>query len=189
LFLKGTRCDTPKCAVERRESQPGMNLRRGKLTDYGLHLREKQKLKKHYGLLERQFRKLFAIAARGKGNTGEALLGLLERRLDNIVYRLGFGKSRSQARLLITHGHITVNGRRTNIPSFLTRPGDVIRVKARKKSSELVQANLSEVSRDLPDFLHRVDGPEPEGHILRVPEAADVSMPVQTQLIVEFCSK
>ena len=146
-------------------------------------------MKKHYGLLERQFRKLFAIATRGKGNTGEALLGLLERRLDNIVYRLGFGKSRSQARLLITHGHITLNGRRTSIPSVLTRPGDVIRVKTRKKSTELVQANLSELSRDVPDFLHRVDGPEPEGHILRVPEAADVSLPVQTQLIVEFCSK
>jgi small subunit ribosomal protein S4 len=189
LFLKGTRCDTPKCAVERRDSQPGMNARRGKLTDYGLHLREKQKLKKHYGLLERQFRKLFAIASRGKGNTGEALLGLLERRLDNIVYRLGFGKSRAQSRLLITHGHITVNGRRMSIPSMLTRPGDVIRVKARKKSSELVQANLAELNRDVPDFLHRVDGPEPEGHILRVPEAADVSLPVQTQLIVEFCSK
>ncbi|MCC6126650.1 MAG: 30S ribosomal protein S4 [Pirellulales bacterium] len=189
LFLKGTRCDTPKCAFERRDSQPGMNARRGKLTDYGQHLREKQKLKKHYGLLERQFRKLFAMAARGKGNTGEALLGLLERRLDNIVYRLGFGKSRSQARLLITHGHITVNGRRTSIPSVLTRPGDIIRVKARKKSSELVQANLAELSREIPDFLHRVDGPEPEGHILRAPEAGDVTLPVQTQLIVEFCSK
>jgi small subunit ribosomal protein S4 len=189
LFLKGTRCDTPKCAVERRDSQPGMNPRRGKLTDYGLHLREKQKLKKHYGLLERQFRKLFAIATRGKGNTGEALMTLLERRLDNIVYRLGFGKSRAQARLLITHGHITLNGRRTSIPSVLTRPGDIIRVKTRKKSAELVQANWAELSRDVPDFLHRVDGPEPEGHILRIPEAADVSLPVQTQLIVEFCSK
>jgi small subunit ribosomal protein S4 len=189
LFLKGTRCDTPKCAVERRESPPGMNQRRGKSTDYGLHLREKQKLKKHYGLLERQFRKLFAIATRGKGNTGEALMTLLERRLDNIVYRLGFGKSRAQARLLITHGHITVNGRRTSIPSVLTRPGDIIRVKARKKSAELVQANLAELNRDVPDFLHRVDGPEPEGHILRIPEAADASLPVQTQLIVEFCSK
>jgi small subunit ribosomal protein S4 len=189
LFLKGSRCDTPKCAFERRDSQPGMNARRGKLTDYGQHLREKQKLKKHYGLLERQFRKLFAMAARGKGNTGEALMGLLERRLDNIVYRLGFGKSRAQARLLITHGHITLNGRRTSIPSVLTRPGDVIRVKTRKKSAELVQANLAEFGRELPDFLHRVDGAEPEGHILRVPEAADASLPVQTQLIVEFCSK
>jgi small subunit ribosomal protein S4 len=190
LFLKGTRCDTPKCAFERRDSPPGMNVaRRGKLTDYGLHLREKQKVKHHYGLLERQFRKVFAQALRGKGNTGEALMGLLERRLDNIVYRLGFGKSRAQARLMITHGHITVNGRRVSIPSFHTRPGDIIRVKTRTKSTDLVKANLAEVSRDVPDFLHRIDAPEPEGHVLRLPEAADASLPVQTQLIVEFCSK
>jgi small subunit ribosomal protein S4 len=190
LFLKGTRCDTPKCAFERRDAPPGMNVaRRGKLTDYGLHLREKQKVKNHYGLLERQFRKLFAQAERGKGNTGEALVSLLERRLDNVVYRLGFGKSCSQARLMITHGHITVNGRRVSIPSYSTRPGDVIRVKTRTKSTELVKANLAEVSRDVPDFLHRTDAPEPEGHVLRLPEATDVSLPVQTQLIVEFCSK
>src|SRR3972149_2238835 len=101
-----------------------MNVsRRGKLTDYGLHLREKQKVKNHYGLLERQFRRLFALAERGKGNTGEALMSLLERRLDNIVYRLGFGKSRSQARLLIAHGHIVVNRRRVSIPGYFTRPG------------------------------------------------------------------
>ncbi len=135
LFLKGTRCDTPKCAFERRDSPPGMNVaRRGKLTDYGLHLREKQKVKNHYGLLERQFRKLFAMAEKGKGNTGERLMSLLERRLDNIVYRLGFGRSRAQSRLLITHGHITVNGRRVSIPSFLVRPGDAIQVKSRPKS-------------------------------------------------------
>jgi small subunit ribosomal protein S4 len=190
LFLKGNRCDTPKCAFERRESPPGMNnARRGKLTDYGLHLREKQKLKRHYGILERQFRKLFAIAERGKGNTGEALLCLLERRLDNVVYRLGFGQSLAQARLLVSHGHVTVNGRRVDIPSFLSRPGDVIRVKNRVKSLELVKATLAEVHREVPDFLSRVDGDVPEGHVLRTPEAADASIPVQTQLIVELCSK
>ncbi|MBN2579994.1 MAG: 30S ribosomal protein S4 [Pirellulales bacterium] len=190
LFLKGTRCDTPKCAFERRDAPPGMNVtRRGKLTDYGLHLREKQKVKHHYGLLERQFRKTFAQAERGKGNTGEALMCLLERRLDNVVYRLGFGKSRAQARLMITHGHIVVNGRRVSIPSYCTRPGDVIRVKARTKSTDLIKANLAEVSRDVPDFLHRIETPEPEGHVLRLPEATDTSLPVQTQLIVEFCSK
>ncbi len=129
LFLKGTRCDTPKCAFERRESPPGMSsFRRGKPTDYGVHLREKQKVKHHYGLLEKQFRKVFAMAEKGKGNTGEALMSLLERRLDNIVYRLGFGLSRAQARVLVGHGHVTVNGRRVDIPSYLTRPGDVIRV-------------------------------------------------------------
>jgi small subunit ribosomal protein S4 len=190
LFLKGTRCDTPKCAFERRDAPPGMNVaRRGKLTDYGLHLREKQKVKNHYGLLERQFRKLFSMAVKGKGNTGERLMSLLERRLDNIVYRLGFGRSRAQARLLITHGHITVNGRRVSIPSFLTRPGDAIQVKGRAKSMQLVQANLAEVPRDVPDFLTRAEGPQPEGHVLRVPEIADMSIPVQPHLIVELLSK
>lgn len=190
LFLKGARCDTPKCAFERRESAPGMNsFRRGKLTDYGVHLREKQKVKNHYGILEKQFRKVFAIAEKGKGNTGEALMSLLERRLDNVVFRLGFGSSRAQARLLVGHGHVTVNGRRVDIASFVTRPGDVIRIKNRPKSLQLVQAVLAEAHRDVPDFLSRVDGPEPEGHVLRIPEAADVSIPVQPHLIVELCSK
>jgi small subunit ribosomal protein S4 len=190
LFLKGTRCDTPKCAFERRESPPGMStFRRGKPTDYALHLREKQKVKHHYGVLEKQFRKVFAMAEKGKGNTGEALLTLLERRLDNIVYRLGFGLSRAQARLLVGHGHLTVNGRRVDIPSYLTRPGDVIRVKNRPKSLQLVQAVLAESPRDVPDFLSRAEGPEPEGHVLRMPEFGDVSIPVQPHLIVELCSK
>jgi len=190
LFLKGNRCDTPKCAFERRESPPGMNsFRRGKQTDYGVHLREKQKVKHHYGVLEKQFRNIFAIAVKGKGNTGEALMSLLERRLDNVVFRLGFGQSRAQARLLVAHGHVTVNGRRVDIPSFLMRPGDVIRVKNRPKSLQLVQANLAEFRREMPDFLNRVDGPEPEGQVLRLPEFGDVSIPVQTHLIVELCSK
>jgi small subunit ribosomal protein S4 len=190
LFLKGTRCDTPKCAVERREAAPGMaGGKRGKLTDYGIHLREKQKVKQWYGLLERQFRRYFKEAERGKGNTGEALLRLLERRLDNIVYRLGFGQSRSQARMLITHGHITVNGRRADIPSMLLRAGDVVQVKNRKKSVELAQTNLATVNRQVPDFLSRVEGPVPEGHVMRLPDAADASVPVQTNLIVEFMSK
>jgi small subunit ribosomal protein S4 len=190
LFLKGTRCDTPKCAFERRESPPGMStFRRGKQTDYGLHLREKQKVKHHYGLLEKQFRKVFAEAEKGKGNTGEALMSLLERRLDNVVYRLGFSHSRAQARVLVGHGHVTVNNRRVDIPSYVTRPGDVVRVKNRPKSLQLVQAVLAEAQRDVPEFLNRVDGPSPEGHVLRVPETADVSIPVQPHLIVELCSK
>ena len=190
LFLKGSRCDTPKCAFERRESPPGMStFRRGKQTDYGTHLREKQKVKHHYGVLEKQFRKIFAMAERGKGNTGEALMSLLERRLDNVVYRLGFGLSRAQARLLVAHGHVTVNGRRVDIPSYLTRPGDVIRVKDRPKSLQLVQAVLAESHHAVPDFLSRVEGALPEGHVLRLPEAADVSIPVQPHLIVELCSK
>lgn len=190
LFLKGNRCDTPKCAFERRESPPGMNtFRRGKLTDYGIHLREKQKVKRYYGVLERQFRKYFKQAERTKGNTGEVLMSLLERRLDNVVCRLGFGLSRDQARLIVNHGHVTVNGRRVDVASYLTRPGDVVRVKERPKSIQLVKSNLEESNREVPEFLSLVDGPQPEGHVLRLPEADDVSIPVQTQLIVELCSK
>ena len=190
LFLKGSRCDTPKCALERRESPPGMNtFRRGKLTDYAIHLREKQKVKRYYGVLERQFRKYFKQAEAAKGNTGEVLMSLLERRLDNVVCRFGFGQSRAQARLLVSHGHVTVNGRRVDVPSYLTRPGDVIQVKERPKSVRLVQANLAESSRELPDFLALVDGPQPSGQVVRLPETEDVSIPVQTQLIVELCSK
>ena len=190
LFLKGTRCDTPKCAIERRETPPGMSSsRRSKATEYAAHLREKQKVKRYYGVMERQFRKYFQHAERTKGHTGEALMSLLERRLDNIICRLGFGQSRAQSRMLITHGHITVNGRLVNIPSYLVRPGDVIRVKGRPKSVQLVQVNRAETHRQIPDFLNIVEGPELEGHVLRLPEAADASIPVQTQLIVEFCSK
>ncbi len=190
LFLKGTRCDTPKCAIERRESPPGMHQqRRGKLTDYGVHLREKQKLKHYYGVLERQFRRYFHRAEQTKGNTGNALLILLERRLDNIVHRLGFGLSRAQARQIIRHGHITVNGNRVDIPSYEVRIGDVIRVKNRAKSLDAVRASLAEAHRDVPDFLSRSDAQIPEGIVGRLPAADDVSIPVQTQLIVELCSR
>jgi small subunit ribosomal protein S4 len=190
LFLKGTRCDTDKCALERRQNPPGMHTyRRGKLTDYGIHLREKQKVKHYYGVLEAQFRKYFDRAERAKGNTGTVLMSLLERRLDNVVHRLGFGLSRPQARQVVCHGHILVNDKRVDVPSYQVRPGDVIRVKNRPKSVELVQACLAETTREVPEFLSRVEGPEPEGHVLRVPEAEDVSIPVQPQLIVELCSK
>ena len=190
LFLKGTRCDTPKCAIERRESPPGQQQqRRGKLTDYGQHLREKQKVKHYYGVLERQFRRYFAHAEQGKGNTGDALMISLERRLDNVVHRLGFGLSRAQARQIIRHGHITVNGRRLDIPSYEVRVGDVIRVKNRAKSLDLVRATLSEGGRDVPDFLSRSEAQIPEGIVGRLPAADDVSIPVQTQLIVELCSR
>jgi small subunit ribosomal protein S4 len=189
LFLKGNRCDTPKCAVERRDSVPGVHMRRGKLTDYGIHLREKQKVKHYYGVLERQFRTYFAEAARSMGNTGDSLMVLLERRLDNVVHRLGFGHSRAQARQLVCHGHITVNGRRLDIPSYLVKTGDVIRVKNRKKSLHAVQSILSEANRQIPEFLSRVEGSIPEGRVSRMPESLDVSIPVQTQLIVELCSK
>src|SRR5690348_5319556 len=164
LFLKGTRCDTPKCAIERRENPPGMHVgRRGKLTDYGQHLREKQKVKHYYGVLERQFRKYFQEAVGGKGNTGDSLM--------------------------IRHGHITVNGRRVDIPSFQVRAGDVIRVKNRAKSLDLIRGYMAEASRDIPDFLSRSDSQIPEGVVGRLPAADDVSIPVQTQLIVELCSR
>jgi small subunit ribosomal protein S4 len=189
LFLKGNRCDTPKCAVERRDSVPGVHARRGKLTDYGIHLREKQKVKHYYGVLERQFRTYFAEATRSMGNTGDSLMVLLERRLDNVVHRLGFGHSRAQARQLVCHGHITVNGRRLDIPSYLVKTGDVIRVKNRKKSLHAVQSILAEANRQVPEFLSRAEGAIPEGRVSRMPEALDVSIPVQTQLIVELCSK
>ncbi|HOM18048.1 MAG TPA: 30S ribosomal protein S4 [Thermoguttaceae bacterium] len=190
LFLKGPRCDTPKCAFERRESPPGMHgIRRGKLTDYALHLREKQKVKVYYGALERQFRRYFQMASRSKKNTGEALMSLLERRLDNVVYRLGFASSRRQARQLISHGHIMVNGRKVDVSSYLTRVGDRIRPKDRPKSMERVRAALQESNRPVPDFLARIEDPVPEGQVVRLPELADVSIPVQTQLIIEFCSR
>ena len=190
LFLKGTRCDTPKCAIERRENPPGMQqTRRGELTDYGQHLREKQKVKHYYGVLERQFRKYFKEAVKGKGNTGDALMTLLERRLDNVVHRLGFGLSRAQARQMIRHGHITINGKRVDIPSYQVRIGDVIRVKNREKSLDLVRGAMSENARDVPDFLSRNETQIPEGVVGRLPAADDVSIPVQTQLIVELCSR
>ena len=190
LFLKGTRCDTPKCAIERRENPPGQQQqRRGKLTDYGQHLREKQKVKHYYGVLERQFRKYYRHAERGKGNTGDTLMTLLERRLDNIVHRLGFGQSRAQARQLIRHGHITVNGRKVDIPSYEVRVGDVIRVKNRARSLDLVRGALAESTRDIPDFLSRSEADIPEGIVGRLPSVEDVSIPVQTQLIVELCSR
>lgn len=190
LFLKGSRCDTPKCALERREAAPGMHgIRRGKLTDYGQHLREKQKVKVYYGVLERQFRRYFQMASRSKRNTGEVLMSLLERRLDNVVYRLGFAASRRQARQLIAHGHILVNDRKVDIPSYLTQVGDRIRPKDRPKSLERVQAALQEVHRPLPEFLVRSEGPPSEGQVVRLPELTDVSIPVQTQLIIEFCSR
>src|SRR6266481_9651504 len=131
LFLKSLRCDSPKCAIERRgDQQPGMHIvKRRKISDYGSRLREKQKVKRYYGVFERQFRRYMDIAGRSKGNTGSTLMSLLERRLDNIVHRLGFGQSRAQARQLVCHGHITVNGRRVDVPSYLLKPGDVVRVK------------------------------------------------------------
>lgn len=191
LFLKGVRCETAKCAYERRQSPPGMqSTRRSKLTDFGAHLREKQKVKHYYGVLERQFRKYFKMATRARANTGDTLLVILERRLDNIVYRLGFGQSRPQSRQMVSHGHILVNGRRVDVPSYLVRPGDVISIRNRPKSIQLVQANMAEQRGEVPDFLS-IDTSEaiPVGHVLRLPGPEDVPIPVTSQLIVEICSR
>ena len=191
LFLKGTRCDTPKCAIERREAPPGMHSpRRGKLTDYGVHLREKQKVKHYYGVLERQFRRYFEQAEQSKGNTGDALMSLLERRLDNVVHRLGFGQSRAQARQMVAHGHVTVNGRGVDIPSYLVRVGDVIRVKNRGQEP---RPGPRRTGRSRPRRARFPDSQRcatfPRASSAALPAADDVSIPVQTQLIVELCSR
>ncbi|TWT96673.1 30S ribosomal protein S4 [Botrimarina colliarenosi] len=190
LFLKGMRCDSAKCAFERREGPPGQQTpRRGKMTNYGIQLREKQKLKHYYGVLEKQFRLYFQKAERSKGNTGEVLMSLLERRLDNVVHRLGFGVSRAQARQLIAHGHITVNGRKCTIPSALVRAGDVIRVKNRANSLDSVRSAQSENSKMIPDYLAVTESQVPEGIVGRLPAAEDVSLPIETHLIIELCSR
>ena len=190
LFLKSTRCDTPKCAIERREYPPGMHQwKRGKPSPYAVRLREKQKLKRYYGVLERQFRRFFTIASRTPGNTGDALLALLERRLDNIVCRLGMAGSRAQARQLIRHGHVVVNGRRVDIPSYLVKADDKIAVKNHPKSLGMVKPRYAETTPSVPNFLELTSTELPEGRVARLPTGGDVSIPVQVQLIVELLSK
>jgi len=190
LFLKSTRCDSPKCAFERRDYPPGMHQwKKGKPSSYGIRLREKQKLKRYYGVLERQFRRLFEIAGRAPGNTGDALLSLLERRLDNIVCRLGMARSRAQARQLITHGHILVNRRRVDIPSYLVTIGDTVSVKNRPRSVGMVKLRYEGSTPTIPDFLELVGTDPPEGRVTRLPGGTDVSVPVQVQLVVEMLSK
>jgi small subunit ribosomal protein S4 len=163
--------------------------RKGKLTDYGIHLREKQKVKNFYGVLEKQFRKYFDMAERAKGNTGKVLMGLLERRLDNIIYRLGFGASRSQSRQWVAHGHIQVNGRRVDIPSYLVRQGDEITVRNRPTSKKSIKLVIDEGIHEVPDFLSRDEGEIPKGKVMRLPTAEDVLLDVNSALIVELCSK
>jgi small subunit ribosomal protein S4 len=191
LFLKGSRCETPKCAVDRRDGVPGMHqFRRGKASEYAVRLREKQKVKRYYGIFERQFRKYYEEASRRPGNTGDALMSLLERRLDNVVTRLGFAASRPQARQMITHGHITVNGRKLDIPSYLVRPGDQIQVKNREHSLKLPTENLATGGAPpVPDWLDRFSTSPPEGRVSRLPAVTDVGLPVTPQLIIELLSR
>lgn len=191
LFLKSTRCDSPKCAFEKRgDNPPGMHtMKRRKLTDYGSRLREKQKVKRYYGVYERQFRRYMDIASRSKGNTGSTLMSLLERRLDNIVHRLGFAGSRPQARQLVGHGHVCVNNHKVDIPSYLVKMGDTITIKARPKSRKAVQTNIEAFHGKVPEFLSVAAGDSPEGRVLRLPGIEDVSIPVQPALIIELLSK
>jgi small subunit ribosomal protein S4 len=189
LFLKGSRCFTDKCAIERRNYPPGQHgLGRSKQSPYGQQLREKQKAKRIYGLLEGQFRRYFAQAERQKGVTGENLLRLLERRLDNVVFRLGFAASRAEARQMVAHGHVQVNGRRVSVPSFLVRVGDQVQLRPASKLQERVADNLSAGRGHVPQWLE-LSAPEKRGLVRSLPLRDDIQIPVQEQLIVELYSK
>ncbi len=190
LFLKGDRCYTEKCALERRAYAPGMHGQgRAKASEYGTQLREKQKAKRYYGILESQFRSYFEMASRRKGKTGENLLAILESRLDNVVYRLGFAMSRAEARQLVLHGHFTVNGRKVNIPSFLVKPGMVIALKDSSRSLEKFKSNIeANASRVAPKWLE-YDAANMQAKVVAVPAREDIDFPVEEQLIVELYSK
>ena len=190
LFLKGERCYTDKCAIERRNYPPGQHGQaRKKFSEYSIQLREKQKVKRLYGLLEDQFRRTFAEAARIKGITGETLLVLLERRLDNVVYRLGFASSRPEARTLVRHGHVLVNGKKVNIPSYIVRAGDVISVKEKSRQATRVLSAMEGVQRrGLPDWVE-LDRDTYSGRIKLLPTRSDITMPINEKLIVELYSK
>jgi len=191
LFLKGERCYTEKCAIEKRNLPPGQHgkARRAKLAGYGLQLREKQKVKRIYGVLENQFRRYFETADRQRGITGETLLQLLERRLDNVVYRMGLSTSRPQARQLVRHGHFLVNGRKVDIPSFSVKAGDVVSVRATSAKSAVLAHALEEVKgRGVPEWL-AFDAEKLSGRIVSLPTREQINLPVQEQLIVELYSK
>ncbi len=190
LFLKGERCYTDKCAIERRNYPPGQHGQgRPKFSEYSIQLREKQKVKRMYGLLEKQFRRTFAEAARSRGITGETLLVLLERRLDNVTYRLGFAGSRAEARTLVRHGHITVNGKKVNIPSYTVRVGDVVAVKEPSRQiTRVLSALEGSQRRGVPDWAE-VDRDACSGRIKLLPSRSDITMPINEKLIVELYSK
>lgn len=190
LFLKGIRCDTVKCAITKRKFPPGQfTWGRGKLSKYGIQFREKQKLKRFYGILDRQFQNYFKKAEIQKGNTGENLLAMLERRLDNVVYLLSFAPSRKSARQLILHGHILVNGKKVDIGSYLVKAGDIVKPKNNEISQNIVKANIELVKgRNIPAWIQsRAD--TIEGLVTQLPTREDISAPAQEQLIVELCSK
>jgi small subunit ribosomal protein S4 len=190
LFLKGDRCFKDKCAIERRNYPPGQHgRRRSKLLGYGIQLREKQKVKRIYGLLERPFRLTFQRAERRKGITGANLLQELERRLDNVVYSVGFAASRAQARQLVRHGHVIVNGRKVTIPSFRVSKGNVVAIKEKSRSNEQIKASVETArARGVPNWLDL----QPEtfsGTVVELPNREDIKLPIAEQLIVELYSK
>jgi len=191
LYLKGDRCYGDKCAFERRAYAPGQHGQRrgGKISDYKVQLREKQKVKRIYGVLEKQFKGYYTLADRRKGVTGTNLLLILESRLDNIVYRMGFAASRSQARQLVRHNHFTVNDKKVNIPSYLVKPGDEIKVKEEsKKAPQIIGAMETVVRRGIPDWIE-VDKEKFKGTLKSLPNREDLTMPIQEQLIIELYSK
>ena len=190
LFLKGDRCFTNKCAIERRNFPPGQHgKRRSKILGYGIQLREKQKLKRFYGVLEGQFRLTFEAAERMRGVTGENLLSLLERRLDNVVHRLGFSGSRAQARQLVRHGHVRVNGKKVNVPSYVVVAGAVVSVKEKSKANPLIAGAVETAKgRGVPAWLE-LNASEFQGKVLALPKREDVALQVNEKLIVELYSK
>lgn len=190
LFLKGERCYTNKCSISKRVYAPGQHgQQKKKMSEYGIQLREKQKTRRFYGILESQFRKYFDMAANKKGITGENLLQILETRLDNAVYRLGLATSRPEARQLVGHGHFTINGKKVNIPSYLIKVGDVIAVKDKSKSSPKIKA-VGEItgSKVIPNWLE-FDAENLTGKVVALPSRQDIDLPVQEHLIVELYSK
>ena len=188
LFLKGSRCYTDKCSVTRRNYAPGDHGQgRKKISEYGTQLREKQKTKAFYGVGEKQFRKYFEMAENKKGITGENLLQILESRLDNVVYRLGFGTSRAEARQMVNHGHFEVNGKKVDIASYLVKAGDVITVREIKKENKTIKENL-EIERPIPEWLEK-DAEKLQGKVVRLATREDIDLPVEEHLIVELYSK
>ena len=189
LFLKGSRCYTDKCSITRRNYAPGQHgQKRKKLSEYGTQLREKQKTKSFYGVGEKQFRRYFEMAESKKGITGEILLQILESRLDNVVYRLGYGSSRRQARMFVTHGQFEVNGRKVNIPSYLVKPGDIITVREIRKDNKTIKENIEiNASRPVPEWLEK-DEKNLSGKVIRLASREDVDIPVEEHLIVELYS-
>jgi len=190
LFLKGSRCYSIKCALDRRDYAPGQHgAKRAKLSNYGIQLREKQKVKRMYCLLEKQFRGYFEKAARSKGITGNVLMQFLERRLDNVIYQLGFATSRKEARQIVNHNFVYVNNRRVNIVSYLVKKDDEILLKSAKKGLNFVKENLeTNKGRAVPAWLE-VDGDHYRAKVLRLPERSDIQLPINEQLIIELYSK